>query len=594
MTPSPPEPTSPPVSMLCTLAKVTTEIKDKLKIGDYDRELKGLAEYAVGILKDLHSDQSALASVSKACEDRLDYLTALGWAADVMEYFGQLTEGTDTYGLIKDEGSRIHRDLVDRPRPAPDLAEKIAREEIWVALSWARALYRMHKYGDALRVLDRCENFVKDKLQREGSFECRLTLAGLWSLHAKILRQQVNLQDAKVYYDRALARIYPRLRSGDDARVNCEVARILALGHGWILYTQGLLQEARAAVSTALVILHKTNDVIYKAYGELLLCAISRATIGIEQPGIEQPAEIHHRTLTETIQAMQKPYDTFKEYGHEPYAVRAAYELALCYLYRGLSDRSKARKDFVLAEEKLQEVLVLDDRRWQANGWVVMSRLRRAQADLEKEKEGDGKGSDQAWKDAEASAKRALEIATEANLDFCKIDAHIAFGEVCAGQPNADDHSLRAALDHFNDALQLASKNPKPSAVCHLHLAEVHLRRGNLRDAQLKLAEWRKVENKIQHGFVRAFGRKVSDAVRQAEQTYLIVDTKDSLNIEQHTNRLVRFLLTQAKARYTNFDERLKMLGIKRATYYNLWRRFGEAQPLQAVDADPSSSDGTS
>lgn len=243
----------------------------------------------------------------------------------------------------------------------------------------------------------------------------------------------------------------------------------------------------------------------------------------------------------------------------------------------------------MLAEEKLKEVLELNDTRWQANAWVVMSRLRRARADLKNQ----GAVGNESWEryDAEACAQRALNIANEANLDFCKIDAYIALGEACAGRPDANDQSLRAALDHFSRALKLAEKNPKPSAVCRLHMADVHLRRGNLRDAQSELAEWRKVENKIQHGFVRAFAVKVSEAVKQAEQTYLIVDTKASLDIEQHTNRLVRFLLTQARARYANFDERLRVLGIKRATYYNLWRRLGDAHPAHdAESGQPFSS----
>lgn len=331
------EPTSGPQSTPSDLGILTTKIKNKLKLAEYDRTLKRLAEQAVEKLKRVRGDHSAVAFVSTPTDRRLEYLTALGWGADVMEYFGHVREGTDTYLLVKDEGPRISASLIDRSSPTTEIEMKIAREEVWVALSWSRALYRRHKYAEALQVLQRCEDFVLNKLQRKG-FECHLTLAGLWSLHAKVLRQLVNLQDAKIYYDLALSRIYQRLEAGADARVNCEVARILAFGHGWILYTQGLLQEARAAVSTALVILHKTGDVISKAYGELLLCSVARARIGVgAAAGTEQAAAIDRPTLTEVIEAMQEPYDTFKEYGHKPYVARAAYELSLSYLYRGLS-----------------------------------------------------------------------------------------------------------------------------------------------------------------------------------------------------------------------------------------------------------------
>ena len=557
-------------SALTALAKLSSEMKTKLKAADHDRELEEFAVDAVEQILRLRRDPSALSLIAAPSQHRLDYLTALAWSAEVMEYFGRLSEKSDTYTLVKSEGPAIYAGLIGRSAPVGSLEMRIAREEIWVALSWARGLYRIHKYGEALRVVERCEDFVETKLLRKG-FECHLTLASLWSLHAKVLRQLVNLQGAKIYYDRALSRIYERLQYGADARVNCEVARILAFGHGWILYTQGLLEEARAAVSTALVVLHKTNDVIYRAYGEMLLCSVSRARIGTDPDKIDPQVGIDQPTLTRVIETTQKQYEVFKEYGHEPYAARAAYELALSYLNRGLSPGTDAREDFTKAAEKLNEVLGLDDSRWQANAWVVMSRVQRAQGDL-------GPDRAVAWNKAEASAAEALKIANEANLDFCKIDAHIALGEVCAGRPNADDRSLRTALEHFKEALVLAIKNPKPSAVCHLHMAKVHLRRGNLRDAQLELAEWQKVEHKIQHGFIRAFGLEVAAAVRQAEQEYFIVDTKASLNIEQHTNQLLRFLLTQARARYAdNAEERYRQLGIKRATYYNLWRRLGEA-----------------
>jgi tetratricopeptide (TPR) repeat protein len=539
-----------------TLESLTATITTKLNVADFDAGLEKSALDTVAVLRQLRESPS-MAAAAHTSKHRLLYLGALAMAAEVLEYFGQFGKDSEVYAFVKAEAPAICAGFNEQPAPDAHLDKLIAREEVWVVLNWARGLYRIHQYDHALQVVETCEYFVTHKLQTQ-NFSCHFTMATLWSLHARILRQVARLQEAKVYYDRALSRIYDRLQQhyGSDARVTCEVARILAFGHGWILYTQGLLHEARAAVSTALIILHNTNDVIYKAYADLLLSSVGRAVAGIERG-----------TLDKIITDMERPYDTFKQYNHHSYAARAAYELALALLYRGLAScnadgtpSNASNTDFDRAQEYLSDALALDDPRWHANALVVMSRLQRARGN---------------WFEAKQSAEKALRIATGAKLDFCMMDAYIAVGEALSAPPDATDQSLKLALQQFESASTLAGKNPKPAAVCVLHIARVQLKRGKLREAQGALNEWRMIAHKIQHGVVKKLADAVTADVEQASQRYYIVDTEQSLNIETHLDDVTRFLLTQADLRIDKIDTRLAKLGIKRATYYNLRRRVG-------------------
>jgi tetratricopeptide (TPR) repeat protein len=326
-------------------------------------------------------------------------------------------------------------------------------------------------------------------------------------------------------------KVQRRLRFDQEkAQVARRTALCLALGLGWISYTQGLLRHALPFVLTAQTLLCATNDWINKAYVELLYGSIQRSMAGYDVA-----------KLAEAIQILLRPYGIFER--HLPYRSRAAWELALASLYSS---------KYLEAENYLEEVRRIaedaEDERWQCNAMILESRIHRRKRDPLK---------------AANVASDALRKAHDAGQVLCEIDALITRGEA-----RLDLGDYRDARSDFTDALKQGNSNAQTQAVCHLHLADTALKENNIRLAEEHYSEWQKVEHYVENAIVQALAENVGSAIAQQRSDFVIPWTSDDLNFEHHVDLLWEFLLKQARRKHTSKDQIARVLGVSRQTLY--------------------------
>src|SRR6266849_3627409 len=312
-----------------------------------------------------------------------------------------------------------------------------------------------------------------------GSSKCLFTQSRIWYSVGLVHRQNYKYEIAKEAFIKSIEFAWSELQSKDAydtpqkaretrnqpakylrarALTDFCVAKSLALGLGWIFFTESALEIARSFVIAAKILLAGTKDRIITGYVNVIYAGIQRS----EHADDEQ-------ALGEAIKELQNSYNLFSKNDehemHAAYKMRAALELALAHLQGfqcgGLPDLNalNVAEDFA----KEGESLAGSDERWMCNNLVLQSRIHRlrGRADL-----------------ALDAARVALE---KGNKEvFLRIDAWIAQGEARAAS-SPPDH--RGAIDDFSKALDQGRQNPKVSAVCHLHLAKMYLALGDVRSA---------------------------------------------------------------------------------------------------------------
>lgn len=335
------------------------------------------------------------------------------------------------------------------------------------------------------------------------------------------------------------------------------VAKSLALGLGWIFFTESALEIARSFVIAAKILLAGTKDRIITGYVNVIYAGIQRS----EHADDEQ-------ALGEAIKELQNSYNLFSKNDehemHAAYKMRAALELALAHLQGfqcgGLPDLNalNVAEDFA----KEGESLAGSDERWMCNSLVLQSRIHRlrGRADL-----------------ALDAARVALE---KGNKEvFLRIDAWIAQGEARAAS-SPPDH--RGAIDDFSKALDQGRQNPKVSAVCHLHLAKMYLALGDVRSAVAHFGDSEKA-SEFRNAFIRTLRSKVKAAITKSREEFKIhIEDKvtDATELEKDFHG---FLTEWARKHSKNDQEAAGLLRINIKTFYD-WR--AKAGLSKKVDQD--------
>jgi tetratricopeptide (TPR) repeat protein len=536
--------------------------------------LLNMAAELYELVETLRKDKETAAKIAGESErdlgHRLDYLRACVWTAEVFAYFG---ENDRLQALVREEGPVIYGSLLTASK-LPLKQRPVARQKVWLAYYYGFWLYRQHKYNEALRVIQACEASL-DIIQDEKVFPCYFTRARLLYCRGQVYRQLSELDSAQRCYECAIQLLYKRLerekeiRSHDkrgqqravqeEIRANYEIAKCLALGIGWIQYTRGFLREARTNVLAALAILSPIPDVIHKAYATLLYGCIQRAGAGFDQ-----------QELQRAIATLEQPYQKFGVYNHATYRSRAAYELALAYLYRGKAEEMMGEsptESYRKAEAYLDEVQLLSarssDDRWMCNALTVRSRLERFRKRFDV---------------ASTFAHQALNRATSTQQRPQIIEAYIVLGEARVESNDASAEDCERAIQDFQNALEFVDRNPKCYGVCHLHLAHAYLKQKDLIRARDHFEKWEGVKDQVQQQVVQDIGKRVAQELAAASKTRLLVSADETLEFNYHERRVREFLITQATAQHNgNVAKIAKSLGIKRATYYNWLKELRSA-----------------
>ncbi len=564
------------------------ELKAQIKDGRFDeteyrrnREVSVLTGRALRLAKQLKAIQSrpdikeVFAQPDEA--NYHAYLWMLSWAADALEYAGDLGP---IRPLLLADGRELTRQLREM-RSVPLEDRKFARQKVWVVLHYAHAcFYRSYEYGSALDAIGVCLEFVENRLKDDTSFPCFYSRARISAYRAAIQRQLGDWKGARLSYEESVYFIHQRLAQEranaqamptrfrqEEIRASYEIAKTLALGIGYCQKAQGLLHDARVNVQTALVMLSPMRDVLRKAYAELLLSSIERAAAGFDMG-----------RLTEVIKSLQEPRSRFAQYHHSIYQSRADYELALAHLCRGnalaAEDNGLANADYATAEDYIRRVLKFSmkagDWRWEAVAFIVLSRIARGRASILV-----GAESTADIKAARDFAQQAIDRARKLEQDAAlRLDSEVAAGEAFLAAENPSDSDLYQALDHFEEALSRAGRNPILLGVSHLHLADAHLRNNDLRKALAHFDQWKLVQESVDHGVVRAMANALAARLDEMKEPRYIADVRDTLDHRFHEKQLRKFLFNHAVSRGGDVESIAEALGIKRAAYYKWQKEF--------------------
>jgi tetratricopeptide (TPR) repeat protein len=292
----------------------------------------------------------------------------------------------------------------------------------------------------------------------------------------------------------------------------------------------------------ARTLLFPTGDWVNQTYVELLYGRIQRALARRDD----------QKKLMEAVAILQKPYKIFdpashdgRGAGHLPHRCRAAYELALAYLYAGKLEQADTYR-----QEVWRIAVDTADARWQSHALIV-----RIMA-----KNGDCAA-------ALSAAQAAKRHAIDAAQLLCQGEALIAEGEAHAALGETDD-----ALTRFREALDLAHSNLQTKIVCHLQIAKLCLSGGDLRTAQEHFGAWRKVQDRIQNEIVRGLAAEVSKSIEKHEEGFTIPWSVQDLNFDDHVQRLREFLIRRASVDHKTNQAIADALGISRQTLYKKTR----------------------
>lgn len=566
---------------------LANELKEQIKEGRFDeiewwrnREVSKLARRAMLLTKQLKAIRKRPDAKAVFAQHDADnyhaYLWMLSWAADALEYTGDVSE---IRPLLELDGHELYIELQDTRSVLPQ-HRRLARQKIWVVLHYAHScFYRNYEYQQALDVIDLCQKVIVDYLKDDDSFPCYYTRARISAYRAAIQRQLGHWKQASRSYEESVNCIHRRIaRESENARAmperfhqeeirsSYEIAKTLALGIGYCQKAQGLLHAARANVQTALVMLSPIRDVLCKAYAQLLLNSIDRAAAGF-----------HVGRLTDVIASLAKPRKCFIKYHHERYRSRADYELALAHLCRAnavRADKIAAEEDYAKAQVYIRRVLKFskkaNDRRWEAIAFIVLSRISRGRASL---LEDPARAKD--IKAARGFAQQALDQARILPQDASlQLDCEISAGEALLVFAKPSPADLRQALGHFERALSRAGRNPILLGVSHLHLVDAHLRNNNLRSALAHFGQWKLVRESVEQGVIHDMAKDLGARLDQATHSQYMADGRETLNHKSHEKRLRKFLFNQAVIRGGDPETMAKALGIKRAAFYKWQKEF--------------------
>jgi tetratricopeptide (TPR) repeat protein len=511
------------------------DLKDRVRNATYT-DLRVLASRLRSELPD---------RLEQVSPDDILQMKALVLLCEVYDYYGM-------FGAARECSSQGPRILSLRDPPRQRLPhDELLQAKVRLMVAHARSFYRSPKRTKVIELLLECRAYVGEHLAND-TFPCYGTLGEIAYTLGRAYRQRQRYADALREFTEAI-RLYDErarhkrrtdpLRADEAEQFSAhKVSVITALGVAWCNYTQGALQ---AAMFTNLVparaILRQSQDVLNRAYADVIGASITRGLAGSDASVLEQ-----------ATQDVTLARDVFAAYGHEHYEAGATLELALLALAR--KNKIEARKHL----ERLRELAAGSDFRWRRAALIIESRIQR--------REGDTPG-------ALSTATRALKLARKQGELIGQLDALIARSEsyTASEGDNATASEGDNAIEDLKQALRLnarsshdpAGRNPKVYGICHLHLVRHYLARHNLYYALASFAHWQSVRDRVEH---RSIHEKAEQLAKELDRhSRLEFRGGDDLNYKNNCSRLEEFLLRQARRRCRTQEEMAVALGISRA-----------------------------
>ncbi len=424
--------------------------------------------------------------------------------------------------------------------------------KVSVVLQWGFTYYRQHReidYARASELWTLCRDVVF-RLLRTKNYPCHGTLARLHYATGLVPRQRHQYSEAKAAFadsiDSSWCDMAPRSQS-ETALAKYRLAKALAIGLGWICYTEGSLKMARPLIAVARALLAENDkEAIIKAYVDVIDAAARISAHGDDLDQVEKALETLHTS-----------YRVFDERKHLAYRGRATNELALAYLRRSWLDSGRRDRDLQDAwdyAEKLKESSKGNKGRWYCNALIVQSRIHR-------------------YRKNHAGARDAAQDALDNAPDkFSRIDAHIALGEAQTGLADDKLGDCKDAVQNFHAAIQEGGENPKVLSVCRLHLARAYARMNRLADADDNLDKWRSVRAQAENAFVHGLARDVEREVEELKDDFTLRLKLENLDPTECEDNLHLWLIKWARCKAgpeATEDEVARILGVVKTTIRN-------------------------
>lgn len=494
----------------------------------------------------------------KQSRDDYQYLRVKCVVAEIYDHFGQYERAKRA---IEDDGLRA-RAILSSSRPGSESLDRtVWKWRIWVLLNYAQTAFRNGSYSDCRDLLQDCQRAI-DHL--DGNVPATFgTRARLQYILGQAHRQLNDLDQAKNAFRLAIEYADNHLRTKLSQHESLErrrreigladwtVAKCLAFGLGWISYKRGQLSTAEPLIAAGRTLFRSTGDRILQAYAELLSCAISRARGGRDR-----------RRLTEVIPVLEDVREVFGQFRHNVFRSRAAYELALAYMYLGEFERARTRlSEFRKTAEQRNDQHAL------CNALVLESRILRHEQRLE---------------EAAAIAQSAAALAEKTSERLLRIEALISSGEIETDKgrqqalggltPENNDYFARAR-DFLTQALRLAENNAKLRAVCFVHLARAYTLIRDYPRAQSWMRQYEDLKPHVESGFVHDLANDVYLELRKSD--FVIgASNVENLDYGYWSEQLRDFLLRQARNAFNGGTQGAvaEKLGISRQTLH-LWEK---------------------
>jgi tetratricopeptide (TPR) repeat protein len=421
------------------------------------------------------------------------------------------------------------------------------KQRVWTAIHWAYTFYRKHDYTRAEALLNLCRKSL-GVIATDGDL-CYAAQARVAYALGLIHRQRHEYAPAKSEFTACIDFANQALEANRERNgilAEYTVAKALALGLGWICYTEAAMQLAEPLLLSARTLLSRIEDRIISKYVDVVHACIQRAKHGND-----------HAVLQKVIEMLQSSYGTFAEADHVKYKVIAGNELALAYLQEARMagdrhDENQRNQALDIAREYADEVIRLapEDIRWKCSALVIRSRVCRHRSEY----------------------KKALEFADTAVREsatdvFSSIDGYIAVGEAALALQR-----YKQAAEAFGKALALGGENPKVRAVCHLHLADTFIEEHDERKAKEHFDQWLRVEDLVENAFVIDLARTVAAKMDALTANFFVSMAEKKLIADEEEALLHGFLVRWARKNSKTDEEAAKLLGKTKATMYT-WER---------------------
>jgi tetratricopeptide (TPR) repeat protein len=488
-------------------------------------------------------------------------LRTMSIAVEVADYFGMYDVAREVLKTAGPECEKVVRDLYSGTgKPPAGRAEiELLKRQVWTAMHWGFSYYRTDQLQQAYSIFDLCREVV-DRFLVPNDDPCFGTLARISYAMGLVHRESYDHVAARVQFTESVKLSWQHLENklglpsgeyaGAKAITDFHVAKCLALGLGWICYTEGLPYLARPFIAAARVLLAGTKDRIIKSYLDVVYASSQRAAFGDVTKDLDEAEKI-----------LLRAHGVFTGEKHHSYQMRAADELAMVYVQYGHLEE---------AEKRVQEVKTLAssplNHRWLCHAYIIESRIWRSRAEKEK-RDAAIRRTEQISTDPQVRARNAdaidglvarMERVARSHAEkaliasnnaiqqadalesragkFNKIDALITRGEALLLLEKPKD----AKID-FERVLKEASINEKVRSVCELHLAKTCIFEGDAGGAQRHYERWKTLKDKVENAWIKRFAAEIEKEVAALKDFVISWDTK-SIDTKEVVARFHEFL----------------------------------------------------